>query len=52
VDNLAPLNNNFIKEYYSILGIFPIKVYKDLTRPEKFKTELHRVGGVYGCFSR
>ncbi len=51
VDTLAPLNNNLIKESYLLLGVLPIKVYKDLTRrafAEKFKIELHRVGGVYG----
>jgi hypothetical protein len=42
------LNNNLFKEFYSLLGVFPIKVYKDLTRPAKFKIELHKVGGVYG----
>jgi hypothetical protein len=40
-DNISKLLN----------GFFPLKVYKDLTSAsatEKLKTELHRVGGVYG----
>ena len=42
------VNNNLIKECYSLLEVLPIKVYKDLTRPENFKIELHKLGGVYG----
>ena len=42
------VNNNLIKECYSLLGVLPIKVYKDLTRPENFKIELHKLGCVYG----
>jgi group I intron endonuclease len=29
-------------------GILPLKVYKDIKNPDKFRSELHRIGGVYG----
>jgi hypothetical protein len=31
-----------------IAGLIPLKTYKNLSFPDKFKPELHRVGGVYG----
>jgi len=34
-------------------GIFPLKVYKDLNNPDKFRSELHRIGGglwISNCF--
>jgi group I intron endonuclease len=31
-----------------ITSILPLKIYKNLAEPEKFKSELHKVGGVYG----
>jgi hypothetical protein len=43
VDVLVPLNNNLIKESYLLLGVLPLKVYKDLTKPEKLKIELHSI---------
>ena|SRR5882757_3840156 len=33
---------------YGSAGILPLKVYKDLNNPDKFRSELHRIGGVYG----
>jgi group I intron endonuclease len=36
------------KEIFLFSGILPIKIYKDLSSPDKFRSELHRVGGVYG----
>jgi group I intron endonuclease len=55
VDVLVPLNNNLIKESYLLLGVLPLKVYKDLTKPEKLKIELHSIesvgGGVYGLLN-
>lgn len=33
---------------FLLSSFLPIKVYKDLTKPEKFKDELYRKGGVYG----
>ena len=41
-------NENVVTEFYLLSGFLPVKVYKDLTSPDKFKIELHRVGGVYG----
>jgi hypothetical protein len=35
------------EEFFYYLVFFPIKVYRDLKQPEKFKVELHRVGGVF-----
>jgi group I intron endonuclease len=35
-------------ENYLFSGVLPIKIYKNLTTPEVFKCELHRIGGVYG----
>jgi group I intron endonuclease len=32
----------------SSIGILPIKIYSDLSQHEEFKTELYRMGGVYG----
>lgn len=29
-------------------GILPIKIYDNLTNPENFRSDLHKVGGVYG----
>lgn len=29
-------------------GILPLMIYNDLSNHDKFKTELHRIGGVYG----
>jgi group I intron endonuclease len=34
-----------------IAGIIPLKTYKNLSFPEKFRSELHRVGGVYGLIN-
>ena len=34
-----------------IVGIIPLKTYKNLSFPENFKSELHRVGGVYGLIN-
>lgn len=34
-----------------IAGIIPLKTYKNLSFPDKFKSELHRVGGVYGLIN-
>ena len=31
-----------------VSGLIPLKVYKDLTKPENIKAELKKVGGVYG----
>lgn len=42
---------NVFENSYVFSGLMPLKIYKDLTTParrEKFKTELHRIGGVYG----
>ena len=41
-------NENVVTEFYFLSWVLPVKVYKDLTSPENFKIELHRVGGVYG----
>lgn len=29
-------------------GILPVKIYKNLSSLNKFRSDLHRVGGVYG----
>jgi hypothetical protein len=29
-------------------GVVPVKIFTDLSRPESFKSELYRIGGVYG----
>jgi len=45
------LNNNIRWEFtLSTLakGFIPIKIYEDLSQPENFKSELYRMGGVYG----
>jgi hypothetical protein len=34
-----------------IAGIIPLKTYKNLSFPDKFKSELYRVGGVYGLIN-
>jgi group I intron endonuclease len=34
-----------------IAGILPLKIYKNLSSPEDFRSELHRVGGVYGLIN-
>lgn len=40
------LSNN---EYFIIMcGILPIKIYDNLTNTENFRSDLHKVGGVYG----
>jgi hypothetical protein len=45
----APKGNyDSIKISLYISGILPIKVYKDLSNPENLKSELHKIGGVYG----
>lgn len=46
-------NNNFLAcigsdKYLLFSSLLPLKVYKDLNKPEKFKVELHKLGGVYG----
>jgi len=35
-------------EIFLLSSYLPVKVYRDLNQPEKFKVELHKVGGVYG----
>jgi hypothetical protein len=40
------LSNN---EYFIVMcGILPIKIYDNLTNTENFRSDLHKVGGVYG----
>ena len=39
------LNSSYIT---IICGILPIKIYDNLTNYENFRSDLHRVGGVYG----
>jgi len=34
-----------------IAGIIPLKTYKNISFPDKFISELHRVGGVYGLIN-
>jgi len=34
-----------------IAEIIPLKTYKNISFPDKFKSELHRVGGVYGLIN-
>jgi len=34
-----------------IAEILPLKTYKNLSSPENFRKELHRVGGVYGLIN-
>jgi hypothetical protein len=34
-----------------IAGFITLKTYKNLSFPDNFKSELHRVGGVYGWFN-
>ena len=34
-----------------VAGIIPLKIYKNLSRPENFRSELHRIGGVYGLIN-
>jgi group I intron endonuclease len=29
-------------------GAVPVKIFTDLSKPESFKSELYRMGGVYG----
>jgi hypothetical protein len=45
------LNLNFYLNYelelFTISSFLPINLYKDLSRPEEFKVELNKVGGVY-----
>lgn len=31
-----------------IAGFIPLKTYKNLTTPENFRSDLHKIGGVYG----
>jgi hypothetical protein len=54
---IKDIKNSFL--FYSTLnnvdqifaGIIPLKTYKNLSFPDKFKSELHRVGGVYGLIN-
>ena len=41
---------NFFDDYNIIIlgGIIPIKIYEDLTNNKNLRSDLHRVGGVYG----
>ncbi len=32
--------------YIFCAGILPLKVYKNLNNPDKFRSEFHRIGGV------
>jgi group I intron endonuclease len=60
---LAVENVNFlitlkIDNYYNslsmdslIAGLIPLKTYKNLTSPESFRSDLHKVGGVYGLIN-
>jgi hypothetical protein len=41
------LNYTFNNIDLMIAGILPLKIYKNLSSPENFRKELHRVGGVY-----
>lgn len=34
-----------------IAGTIPLKTSKNLSFPDNFKSELHRVGGVYGLIN-
>lgn len=39
------------EDSFLLNGFLPLKVYNDLTKPAKFKIELHRKGGVYGLIN-
>jgi group I intron endonuclease len=39
------------EESFLLLNFLPIKIYKDLTKPENLKSELHNIGGVYGLIN-
>jgi sensor histidine kinase YesM len=34
-----------------VAGIVPLKTYKNLFSPENFRSELHKLGGVYGLIN-
>ena len=34
-----------------VAGFIRLKTYKDLSSPENFRSDLHRVGGVYGLIN-
>jgi hypothetical protein len=48
--NQIEINN---KEIYLVFlsGIMPIKFYDNLASPENLRSDLHRVGGVYGIIN-
>jgi group I intron endonuclease len=39
---------NYKIELATTSSFLPLKIYKDLSRPEEFKAELNKIGGVYG----
>lgn len=41
-------NPVFVDNFIFMCGIIPLKIYGNLTKPENFRSELHKVGGVYG----
>ena len=41
------INNSFFNNLI-LCGIIPIKIYDDLKNPNNFRSDLHKVGGVYG----
>nr|UEX92947.1 hypothetical protein [Marasmiellus scandens] len=43
-----PLSGLGSDETFLLYSFLSVKVYKDLTKPQDFKIELHRLGGVYG----
>ena len=43
-----PLSRLGSDESFLLYSFLPVKVYKDLTKPEEFKIEIHKLGGVYG----
>jgi group I intron endonuclease len=42
------LDNSDLTLITLMLGILPIKIYDNLTNYKNFRSDLHRVGGVYG----
>ena len=42
------LDNSDLTIITIMCGILPIKIYDNLTNSENFRSDLHRVGGVYG----
>ena len=51
--NKAEIYLNF-QEYpieLIVSGFIPLKTYKDLSTPENFRSDLHRVGGVYSLIN-